>query len=72
MTTQEQIKELHARVETLRRCLDIDGKRGEVAAKEAESQAAKSTTSTRAKRMDLSLFFIFASFGAKLRIIYGS
>ena len=39
MTTQEQIKELHARVETLRRCLDIDGKRGEVAAKEAESQA---------------------------------
>ena len=39
MTTQEQIKELHARVETLRRCLDIDGKRSEVAAKEAESQA---------------------------------
>ncbi|MBP5487977.1 MAG: peptide chain release factor 2 [Bacteroidales bacterium] len=39
MTTQEQIKDLHARVETLRRCLDIDGKRAEVAAKEAESQA---------------------------------
>ncbi|MBO4465295.1 MAG: peptide chain release factor 2 [Bacteroidales bacterium] len=39
MTTQEQIKELHARVETLRRCLDIDGKRKDVAAKEAESQA---------------------------------
>ena len=39
MTTAEQIKELHARVETLRRCLDIDGKRAEVAAKEAESQA---------------------------------
>ena len=40
MTTQEQIKELHARVETLRRCLDIDGKRAEVAVNEAESQAA--------------------------------
>ena len=39
MTTQEQIKELHARVETLRRCLDIDGKRADVTAKEAESQA---------------------------------
>ena len=39
MTTQEQIKELHARVETLRRCLSIDGKREEVVAKEAESQA---------------------------------
>ena len=39
MTTQEQIKELHARVETLRRCLDIDGKRADVSAKEAESQA---------------------------------
>ena len=39
MTTQEQIKDLHARVETLKRCLDIDGKRAEVSAKEAESQA---------------------------------
>ncbi|MBO4469878.1 MAG: peptide chain release factor 2 [Bacteroidales bacterium] len=39
MTTQEQIKELHARVETLRRCLDIDGKRADVSAKESESQA---------------------------------
>ena len=38
MTTQEQIKELHVRVDTLRRCLDIDGKRADVSAKEAESQ----------------------------------
>ena len=39
MTTQDQIRELHSRVETLAKCIAIDAKREEVAAKEAESQA---------------------------------
>ena len=39
MITQEQIKELQGRVETLRKCVDIDGKRSEVQEKEKKSQA---------------------------------
>ncbi|MBP9998787.1 MAG: peptide chain release factor 2 [Bacteroidales bacterium] len=39
MITLEQIKDLHARVETLERCLDMASKREEVAAKELQSQA---------------------------------
>lgn len=38
MTTAEQIKDLHSRVDTLRDCLHIDSKRTEVAAKEAQSR----------------------------------
>ena len=38
MTTQEQIKELHTRVETLRQCTGIEAKRKEVADNEAKSQ----------------------------------
>ena len=38
MITQEQIKELQGRVETLRRCVDIDAKRREVEEKEKKSQ----------------------------------
>ena len=37
MTTLEQIKDLHGRLETLEKCLDIAGKRQEVAQKEQES-----------------------------------
>ncbi len=40
MITTEQIKSLHERLDTLKRCLDIEGKRTLVAAKESESQAA--------------------------------
>ena len=39
MTTQEQIKELHSRLETLERCLLIAEKREEVRLKEEQSQA---------------------------------
>ena len=39
MITAEQIKSIRERLETLKRCLDIDGKRAVVAAKESESQA---------------------------------
>lgn len=39
MTTLEQIKDLHARVETLERCLDIAGKRDVVAQKQEQSLA---------------------------------
>lgn len=39
MITQEQIKELQERVETLRKCVDIDSKRREVEEKEKKSQA---------------------------------
>ncbi len=39
MITQEQIKDLQARVDTLGRCIDIDGKRGELKDKEEQSQA---------------------------------
>ena len=38
MTTQEQINELHGRVETLRQCTAIEAKRKEVADNEAKSQ----------------------------------
>ena len=38
MTTQEQIKELHGRIETLRQCTTIEAKRKEVADNEAKSQ----------------------------------
>ena len=38
MITQEQIKELQGRVETLGKCLDIDAKRSEVEEKEKRSQ----------------------------------
>ena len=38
MTTQEQIKELHGRIETLRQCTAIEAKRKEVADNEAKSQ----------------------------------
>ena len=37
MTTLEQIKDLHGRLETLEKCLDIAGKRQEVSQKEQES-----------------------------------
>ena len=40
MVTQEQIKELRDRLETLRRCLDIDARRADVAAREKVSQEA--------------------------------
>lgn len=40
MITQEQIKDLRQRVETLERCLDIGNRRGEVKRMEEESQAA--------------------------------
>ena len=40
MTSQEQIKDLHARVDALRKYLDIPGKRAEVAEKERQTQAA--------------------------------
>ena len=39
MTSQEQIKDLHARVDALRKYLDIPGKREEVAEKERQTQA---------------------------------
>ena len=39
MITQEQIKDLQERVETLRQCLAIEKKRGEVQQKEQQSQA---------------------------------
>lgn len=39
MTTQDQIKELHSRVEALERCLGIAAKREEIAEKETQSQA---------------------------------
>ena len=39
MITQEQIKDLRQRVETLERCLDIGNRRGEVKRMEEESQA---------------------------------
>ena len=38
MITADQIKDLHQRVSTLRNCLDIEGKRGEVASREIQSQ----------------------------------
>jgi len=40
MTTQEQIKELHGRIEALEKCIDIAGKRAEVKEKEARTQEA--------------------------------
>jgi len=40
MITQEQIKELRQRTDTLARCLDIDAKREDVKQKEQESQAS--------------------------------
>ena len=39
MVTNEQIKELHGRVETLHTCLDIEGKRKEVAERTQQSLA---------------------------------
>ena len=39
MITQEQIKDLQVRVDTLGRCIDIDAKRKELADKEAQTQA---------------------------------
>ncbi len=39
MTTAEQIKDLHGRVDVLQKCLHIEDKRGELAEKEQESQA---------------------------------
>ena len=39
MTTFDQIKDLHTRLETLEKCLDIAGKRREVTQKEQESLA---------------------------------
>ena len=39
MITQEQIKDLQERIETLRECLAIDRKRAEVKEKEQQSQA---------------------------------
>ena len=39
MITQEQIKDLQERLETLRKCLKIDGRRAEVQEKEKQSQA---------------------------------
>ncbi len=39
MITQEQIKDLQVRVDTLGRCIDIDGKRKELKDKEEQSQA---------------------------------
>ncbi len=38
MTTAEQIKDLHNRVDALNKCLHIEDKRGELAEKETESQ----------------------------------
>ncbi len=38
MTTAEQIKDLHGRVDVLQKCLHIEDKRGELAEKEQESQ----------------------------------
>lgn len=38
MTTSEQIKELHSRLETLHSCLHIDDRRADVEAKEAQSR----------------------------------
>lgn len=38
MITQEQIKELQGRMETLDRCLDMKGKRSELELKEKQSQ----------------------------------
>ena len=40
MTNQDQIKDIHARVEVLGRCLDIAGKREELASRTARSQEA--------------------------------
>ena len=37
MTTLEQIKDLHGRLDTLEKCLDIAGKRRDVEQKEQES-----------------------------------
>ncbi len=39
MITQEQIKDLQGRVETLDRCLNMKGKRDELELKEKQSQA---------------------------------
>ena len=39
MTTSEQIKDLHSRIETLQKCLHMEDKRKELAEKEKESQA---------------------------------
>jgi len=39
MVTQEQIKDLNQRVETLKRCLDIDGRNAEVASLQARTEA---------------------------------
>ena len=39
MTSAEQIKDLKARLDVLKRCLDIDGKRSEAASREQQSQA---------------------------------
>ena len=39
MTTQDQIKDLHARVDALGKYLDIPGKRAEIAEKEKQTQA---------------------------------
>lgn len=39
MTTAEQIKDLHSRIETLQKCLHIEDKRKELADKEEKSQA---------------------------------
>ena len=39
MVSQEQTKELRARFETLGKCLDIQSKRSQVAAMQAESEA---------------------------------
>ena len=39
MVSQDQLKSLRERLETLRRCLNIDGRRVEVRSKEEESQA---------------------------------
>jgi peptide chain release factor 2 len=40
MTSQDQIKDLHGRVEALGKYLDIPGKRAEIAEKEKQTQAA--------------------------------
>ena len=39
MTTQDQIKDLHARVDALGKYLDIPGKRAEIAEKEKQTQS---------------------------------
>ena len=40
MTTIEQIKDLHKRIDTLRDCLDISGKRAQVESLQKKTEAA--------------------------------